>query len=64
VSDYLAIYERNADGWWAYVPDLPGCVATGVDRDEAERNVRDAIVAHVDLLRSTGRPVPTSRAAV
>jgi len=36
MSEYLAIYERNGDGWWAYLPDLPGCTATGHDRDEVE----------------------------
>ena len=59
MTEYLAIYERNSDGcWWAYVPDLPGCTATGDDRDEVERNARDAVAAHVGLLRSTGRVVP------
>lgn len=58
MTEYLAIYERNADGWWAYVPDLPGCTATGDDRDDVERNARTAVAAHVDLLRSTGRVAP------
>ena len=58
MTEYLAIYERNKDGWWAYVPDLPGCTATGGSRSEVERNAREAVAAHVDLLRSTGRPVP------
>jgi len=62
MSEYLAIYERNSDGWWAYLPDLPGCTATGHDRDEVERHAREAVAAHVELLRSTGRdvPVPTT----
>lgn len=58
MTEYLAIYEQNNDGWWAYVPDLPGCTATGDDRAEVERNARDAVAAHVELLRSTGRAVP------
>lgn len=58
MTEYLAIYERNKDGWWAYVPDLPGCTAAGDDRDEVERNAREAVAAHLDLLRSTGRTVP------
>lgn len=58
MSEYLATYEQNADGWWAYVPDLPGCTTFGRTRDEAERNAREAITAHVALLRDTGRPVP------
>lgn len=58
MTEYLAIYERNDGGWWAYVPDLPGCTAAGDDRAEIERNARTAVAAHVELLRSTGRPVP------
>ena len=58
MTEYLAIYEQNKDGWWAYVPDLPGCTAAGDDRAEVERNAREAVAAHIDLLRSTGRPVP------
>jgi len=58
MTEYLAIYERNSDGWWAYVPDLPGCTAAADDRDELEHNARAAVAAHVELLRSTGRPVP------
>ena len=58
MTDYVVIYEHNADGWWAYVPDLPGCTAAGKVREEVERNTRAAVRAHVDLLQSTGRPVP------
>lgn len=58
MTEYLVIFERNTDGWWAYVPDIPGCTATGDDRDEVERNAREAFAAHVELLRSTGRDVP------
>ncbi len=58
MTEYLAIYERNADGCWAYVPDLPGCTAAGDDREEVDRNAREAVAVHVELLRLTGRPVP------
>jgi predicted RNase H-like HicB family nuclease len=58
MTDFVVIYERNADGWWAYLPDLPGCTATGTDRDDVERKVREAVAAHVELLRSSGRPIP------
>ena len=60
MTEYLATYERNDDGWWAYMPDLPGCTAAGDDRDEVERNAFTAVAAHLDLLRSTGRVVPVS----
>lgn len=40
------------------MPDLPGCTAAGDDREEIECNARAAVAEHVELLRSTGRPVP------
>jgi predicted RNase H-like HicB family nuclease len=56
---YLAIYERAADGsWGAYVPDLPGCFTLGATREEAERYIREAIAAHVEVLRERGEPIP------
>ena len=45
------------------MPDLPGCTTFGETRAEVERNAREAIAAHVALLRETGRPVPDSTAA-
>lgn len=58
MNEYFTRYEQNRDGWWAYVPDLPGCTSFGETREEAERNAREAVAAHVALLRDTGRPVP------
>jgi len=40
MNEYLAIYEQGKDGWWAHVPDLPGCTAFGSTREEVERNAR------------------------
>jgi len=65
MTEYHTRYEQSRDGWWAYVPDLPGCTAFGETRDEADHSVREAVAAHVALLRATGRPVPEpSRTAV
>ena len=59
MKDYLAILERANDGTWsAYVPDLPGCTSFGPTRDEAARNVHDAIREHIDSLRERGETVP------
>ncbi len=59
MTEYLVIYEPGDDNWGAYVPDLPGCIATGADRAETEANMREAIAAHVALLREYGEEVPT-----
>jgi predicted RNase H-like HicB family nuclease len=61
MTEYLAIYERNSDGWWAYVPDLPGCTAAGDDREEIERNAWAAVAAQVELLRATVGRYPSRR---
>ena len=58
MTEYLAIYEHDADGWSAYVPDLPGCVATGSNRTEVEENIRAAVALHVEGLRAGGSPAP------
>ena len=55
---YLVIYEKSADGWGAYVPDLPGCVAAGETRDEALKLIREAIEFHIEGLKQEGQPVP------
>ena len=55
---YLIIIEPTGTGYSAYSPDLPGCVATGVSRDECEGNMRGAIEFHIDGLREEGQPVP------
>ena len=59
MTDYVVIYEQAEDGGWgAYLPDLPGCVAVGATRNEAERLIRDGIIVHLDELRRSGQPIP------
>lgn len=55
---YVVVYERTPDGWSAYVPDLPGCVAAGDTKDEIERLIREAILLHIESLREENEPVP------
>jgi len=55
---YVVVYERTPNNWSAYVPDLPGCVATGKTREETERLIREAIALHLAALRESGEPVP------
>lgn len=63
---YTVIFERTATGYSAYVPDLPGCGATGPTEDEVRTRIQTAIQLHVRSLREDGDPVPqpTSTAAV
>jgi predicted RNase H-like HicB family nuclease len=58
MTQYLVIYEQGPDSWGAYSPDLPGCIAAGSSREEVEQLMREAVEAHVDVLRSEGFAVP------
>ena len=55
----LFIVESTANGFSAYSPDVPGCIATGTTRDEVETNMREAIELHFDGLRADGAPLPS-----
>jgi predicted RNase H-like HicB family nuclease len=56
--EYTVIYEPGEHNWSAYVPDLPGCIATGETRDDVETQIREAIEFHIEGLRLHGEPVP------
>ena len=57
---FLIIVENAGRNYSAYAPDLPGCVATGATRAEAEHNMHEAIRMHIDGLREDGLPIPAS----
>lgn len=58
VKHYTVIYERGKRNWSAYVPDLPGCVATGKSRQEIERMIREAIEFHIEGMRTHNEAIP------
>jgi len=55
---YAIVIEKAEGNYSAYVPDLPGCVATGATVDEVENEIREAIRFHLDGLRQDGQPIP------
>ena len=55
---YAIVIEKAQDNYSAYVPDLPGCVATGASLEEVETHIREAIEFHLDGLREDGTPPP------
>ncbi len=55
---YAIVIEKAASNYAAYVPDLPGCIATGATVQETERLLREAIELHVEGMREDGLPVP------
>jgi predicted RNase H-like HicB family nuclease len=62
MTTYAVIYEHTERNWAAYVPDLPGCVATGRTRADVERRIRSAIELHLEGMREDGvaPPEPTT----
>ena len=64
--EYTVIIEpaENGSGFGAYVPDLPGCVATGATPEEVRERIAFSIPLHIESLRSHGEPVPPPRVQV
>ena len=60
---YAIVIEKANSNYSAYVPDLPGCVATGATVEETETSIREAIEFHLDGMREDGLviPLPSSR---
>ncbi len=57
---FLVVIEKMEKNYSAYSPDLPECVATGVTREDVERNIHGAIEMHVRGLEEDHLPVPES----
>jgi predicted RNase H-like HicB family nuclease len=61
---YAIVIEAAGANFSAYVPDLPGCVATGATPEAAEQAIREAIAFHLDGLREDGSPIPPPQSRV
>jgi predicted RNase H-like HicB family nuclease len=61
---YAVVIEKAEHNFSAYVPDLPGCVATGGTVEETEQLLREAIELHVSGLREDGLPIPQASSQV
>jgi predicted RNase H-like HicB family nuclease len=59
---YAVVFERADGNYSAFVPDLPGCVATGVTREEVSRSIRQAINFHLEGLAEESLPIPEASA--
>ena len=54
----VLVVEKGHTSFGAYVPDLPGCVAAGITREEVLVLIREAIEFHIEGLRQEGQPIP------
>ncbi|HVL11476.1 MAG TPA: type II toxin-antitoxin system HicB family antitoxin [Gemmata sp.] len=55
---YAIVLENAGINWGAYVPDLPGCVATGATKEEVEALIREAIELHLEGMAEDRVPIP------
>jgi predicted RNase H-like HicB family nuclease len=58
---FLVVIEKSKDGYGAYSPDLPGCVAVGATPEETEEKMFQAIELHLEGMREDGEPIPRSQ---
>ena len=61
---YSVVIEKTDNGYSAYAPDLPGCIAAGDSQVEVEELMREAIIMHLESLREHGEPVPEPQTSV
>ena len=61
---YAIVIEKAENNYSAYVPDLPGCVATGTSLEEVETEIREAIEFHLEGMREDGVPIPEPQSRV
>ena len=54
---YAILIERTDNGYSAYVPDLPGCIAAADTKTEVEALIREAIILHLESLHEHGDPI-------
>jgi predicted RNase H-like HicB family nuclease len=58
MREYTVLYEFSKRNWSAYVPDLPGCIATGKTRKRAEQMIKEAIAFHLEGMTARGEKLP------
>ncbi len=61
---YAIVVEKGTANYGGYVPDLPGCVATGATVEETERLLREAIALHLEGMKEDGIPIPEPSSVV
>ncbi|MHB8861807.1 MAG: type II toxin-antitoxin system HicB family antitoxin [Pirellulaceae bacterium] len=61
---YLVIIEKAQGNFSTFSPDVPGCIATGATREEAEQEFLSALRMHLEGLAEDGLPIPHPSASV
>ena len=55
---YAVVIGDAGGNYSAYVPDLPGCIATGGTVEETLQEIQEAVLFHIDGLKEDGLPIP------
>ena len=58
ILQYAVVFERTANNYCAYVPDLPGCISTGRTWEDIQEMIREAIAFHIEGMQEQGEPLP------
>ena len=61
---YPVVIEKTETGYSAYSPDVSGCAAAGDTEEETLRNFQDALIAHFEVMREVGEPIPEPQTSV
>ena len=56
--EYVVVYERTPNNYCAYLPDLPGCISIGKTWEDIQKNIREAVTGHIELMLEHGEPLP------
>lgn len=62
MMEFIVLIEKSDNGYAAYLPDLPGCVAAGdtIDetKDETKELIAEAVASHLEILTEYDEPIP------
>ena len=61
---YTVVFVLDANGWGAYVPDVPGCVSVGDTWEEMLEMIQEALAGHIEVMLEYGEPVPEANMSI
>ncbi len=61
---YAVVIEKGENGYGAYVPDLPGCIAAADTKEEIKKLIHEAIEFHIEGLKEDGEPIPKPASSI
>jgi predicted RNase H-like HicB family nuclease len=61
---YAVVIENSENGYGAYVPDLPGCIAAADTKEEVKKLIHEAIEFHIEGLKEDGEPIPKATSSI